>query len=166
MHKHAIFLSGPIGVGKTSLGRALAARLDGGFIDGDDHSDPAHPWYCSILRTSRAILKNGLTMLQDRPLVVVAYPLGCLTWIFYKRSFGDAGVRPVFVNLGASFDDIVAPARGRRFSGAEEARIVVMIQEGYGNRSFGDLTINTANQSFEATLQLLASEVIQIVRSA
>ena len=39
MPKHAIFLSGPIGTGKTSLGRMLAEKLGGAFIDGDDHSD-------------------------------------------------------------------------------------------------------------------------------
>lgn len=31
--KQAIFLSGPIGVGKTTLGRALAGSLGGRFID-------------------------------------------------------------------------------------------------------------------------------------
>jgi len=36
MRKQAIFLNGPIGVGKSSLGRALAEALDGSFIDGDD----------------------------------------------------------------------------------------------------------------------------------
>ncbi|MGO4816219.1 shikimate kinase, partial [Cupriavidus sp. 2MCAB6] len=45
MQPYAIFLSGPIGAGKTTLGKALATELGGGFIDGDDHSDPDLPWY-------------------------------------------------------------------------------------------------------------------------
>ncbi len=39
----AILLNGAVGVGKTTLGRALAAQMDAGFIDGDDHGDKAQP---------------------------------------------------------------------------------------------------------------------------
>jgi DNA polymerase III delta prime subunit len=122
MPKHAILLSGPIGTGKTTLGRMLAEKLGGAFIDGDDHCDAGRPWYCSILRTSRAVLRTSLAVLEDRPLVVIAYPLGCTTWVFYKRGFGDAGVQPVFVNLRASLEEIVSPARGRVFTDDEQAR--------------------------------------------
>jgi Shikimate kinase len=164
MRKHAIFLNGPIGVGKTTLGRALAEKLDGGFIDGDDHSEQGRPWYCSILRTSRSVLRTGLETLQDRRFVVIAYPLMCRTWIFYKRGFGDAGVHPIFVNLRASFDEIVSPARGRAFSDAERSRIAVMIREGYCDRPFADLTVETGGRSFGATLDHLTSGVIQTSR--
>ncbi len=51
----AIFLNGPIGVGKTSLGRALARNLGSAFIDGDDHATPGKPWYGSSLSTSRSL---------------------------------------------------------------------------------------------------------------
>ena len=162
--KHAIFLSGPIGTGKTSLGRMLAEKLGGAFIDGDDHSDAGRPWYCSILRTSRAVLRTSLAVLEDRPLVVIAYPLGCTTWVFYKRGFGDAGVRPLFVNLRASFEEIVSPARGRVLIDEELARIKVMIREGYSDRQFGDLAIDTGDRSLEFTLQHLISEVMRIVQ--
>jgi hypothetical protein len=92
MAKHAIFLNGPIGAGKTTLGRALAERLAGGFIDGDDVSDPSRPWYCSILRTSQSIIRTGAAMLDDADVVVIAYPLGCVNWIYFRRKFSDAGV--------------------------------------------------------------------------
>ena len=97
--KHAIFLSGPIGAGKTTLGRALSERIGGAFIDGDDHSDPGRPWYCSILRTSAAVHRTGLASLDGKPAVVVAYPLNCMAWTYFQRKFEDAGVRPLFVSL-------------------------------------------------------------------
>jgi hypothetical protein len=75
---------------------------------------------------------------------VIAYPLGCTTWVFCKRGFGDVGVQPVFVNPRASFEEIVSPARGSVFTDEEQARIKVMIREGYSDRPFGDLTMTWA----------------------
>ena len=166
MRKHAILLSGPLGVGKTSLGRALAARLGGGFVDGDDHSDAELPWYCSTLRRGHAVVTTGLGLLEAHTFVIIAYPLRCTDWIFYKRRFDDAGVHSIFVNLRASFEEIVAPTRGRKFTNAEQARIGVMIREGYSDRQFGDLTIDTGSQSFDATFQVLASDVMRTIDGA
>lgn len=75
MKPAVIFLDGPIGVGKTSLGRAAAMSLNLGFIDGDDHSAPGH-WLRSILRTSHKIVAASLDALRDRPAVIVAYGNG------------------------------------------------------------------------------------------
>jgi shikimate kinase len=44
MTGHATFSSGPIGAGKTTLGRAVANRLDAAFIEGDDYADHTKPW--------------------------------------------------------------------------------------------------------------------------
>lgn len=163
MKKHAIFLGGPIGVGKTTLGQALANRLSGKFIDGDDFSSPDQPWYCSILRTSRAIVQTGLAMLEDTSTVVIAYPLGCVTWIYFRRKFGDAGVRSLFVSLRASYSSIIAEGRGRAFSREEHDRIQVMIAEGYGVRAFSDLILDTDNAGFAATLERLEAEIQRMV---
>ena len=162
--KHAIFLNGPIGAGKTTLGRALSERIGGAFIDGDHHSDPERPWYCSILRTSAAIHKAGLARLADKPAVVVAYPLDCITWIYFRRKFEAAGVRPLFVSLQASFAAITGKNRGRCFSREEKERIQVMIAEGYGARPFSDLVVNTDGHGFAATLALLEAEVRRLMR--
>lgn len=157
MQRHIIFLSGPIGAGKTTIGRALAARIGGSFIDGDDHADPELPWYGSILRTSRSIVRMGFALLAERPILVVAYPLRCSDWIFFRRHFGDAGMRPIFVSLRASYEGIVAAGRGRRFDAEEHDRIRVMLAEGYGERGFSDLIVDTDRASFEQTLDALVA---------
>ncbi|KQK30517.1 hypothetical protein ARD30_04100 [Bosea thiooxidans] len=157
MQRCAIFLSGPIGAGKTTLGRALAARIGGAFIDGDDHADPDLPWYGSILRTSRSVVRTGLSLLAERPYLVVAYPLGCSSWIFYRRHFGDAGITPVFISLRASYEGIVDAGRGRVFDAEELARIRVMLAEGYGERGLSDLIVDTDRHSFERTLDDLVA---------
>ena len=163
MAKHAIFLSGPIGAGKTTLGGALAERLAGGFIDGDDFSDPGRPWYCSILRTSQSIVRTGGAMLRDADVVVIAYPLGCVNWIYFKRKFGDAGVRPIFVSLRACYSSITDPKRGRAFTDAEQDRIRVMIAEGSGARTFSDFVVDTDKAGFLATLAELESETRRLI---
>lgn len=155
---HAIFLSGPVGAGKSTLGRGLAEALGGGFIDGDDHSDPDRSWYGSILSTSRAVLRSGLAVLAERPSVVIAYPLGCTTWIFYRRRFAEAGVTPIFISLRAQAAAILGPGRGRIFSEAEQRRVAVMVAEGYGARPFSDAVVDTDQAGFDATLAGLVAQ--------
>jgi ABC-type cobalamin/Fe3+-siderophores transport system ATPase subunit len=155
MGKTAIFLNGPIGSGKTTLGRTLARRTGGVFIDGDDYSDPTRPWYCSILGTSRAVVQASQAAFITSDVAVIAYPLGCSTWIFYRRRIEALGARPVFINLRASYRQIVAPGRLRVFNAAEHARIQQMIAEGYADRPFADATIDTGTGTLEDNLQAL-----------
>src|SRR5258708_5873795 len=134
--KHAIFLSGPIGVGKTTLRRALSASIGSGFIDGDDHSDPDKPW-----------VETGFAVLERKPAVVIAYPLTCINWIYFRRKFGDASIRTLFISLRATFASIVDEGRGRRFDEDEQRRIRIMIAEGHGARPFSDLIVDTHQDS-------------------
>jgi len=157
--RYAIFLGGPIGAGKTTLGRALAEAIGGGFIDGDDHADDDRPWYACILRTSRSIVEEAKRLAAASPYVVIAYPLGCVTWIYYRRKMAEAGIAPLFVTLRASFANIVAPGRSRRFSLAEQERIRVMLLEGYAERPFSDLILDTDKASFDETADALVREV-------
>lgn len=162
--RHAVFLNGPIGSGKTTLGRGLAAALGGGFVDGDDCADHSKPWYAGIRTTSHTIVRAGFAVLETLPVVVIAYPLGCSSWIFYRRKFGDAGVRPVFVTLRASYENITAAGRGRVFTDWERERIRAMLREGYDRRAFSDLIFDTDAAAFDETLARLTEAVRGAIR--
>ena len=164
MDKHAIFLSGPIGAGKTTLGRGLAERLGAGFIDGDDQADHGKPWFACIRTTSARIVRVGFELLDTHNAVVIAYPLGCSSWIYYRRKFGDAGVWPIFVTLRASYENMVAANRGREFTPWEHARIATMLREGYDARSFSDLIFDTDKAGFDDTLARLSETVMALIR--
>ncbi|HYD06354.1 MAG TPA: AAA family ATPase, partial [Reyranella sp.] len=51
-----IFLSGPVGVGKTVLGRLAAAKLEASFIDSDDLGDPSKRWFEQGLSAANALV--------------------------------------------------------------------------------------------------------------
>lgn len=163
MTKHAVFLEGPIGAGKTTLGRALAEQLQGHFIDGDDHSDPDGPWFCSSYRTSKRVLHAGLKALQKNRTIIVAYPLRRVNWIYFNRRFKEASVTPSFVSLSATYEEIVSERRGRVFSDTERARIRTMISQGYGRRPFSDLILQTGRHDLRQTLGHLEAEVRQLI---
>ena len=163
MLRHAVFLSGPIGAGKTTLGRGLAARLEGVFLDGDDFSRSDRAWYECILQTSRGLLCAGLAAVEQTGIVVVAYPLACTNWIYFKRSFEDKDVRTCFVSLRASYASIVHNNRGRSFSPEEQRRIQRMIDEGYGARPFGDLIVDTDIADRDHTLTVLEQGIRRIM---
>jgi hypothetical protein len=165
MTDSAVFLNGPIGAGKTTLGQALAAELGAGFIDGDDHADPNRAWYGSIKTTSESIVRTGFEILKTCPVVVIAYPLARTNWIYFSRKFGDAGVRTIFVSLRARFERITDPGRGRAFSPAERIRIREMIAEGYGDRAFSDLVVDTDEADFAVTLARLTEGVQALINA-
>lgn len=167
-----VFLSGAIGVGKTSVGRTLARALGYGFVDGDAHAAPGQPWYCSALRCSAGIVSACATHLRTAAVpahggVVVAYPVRCISWIYFRRHLEDHGVRSVFVGMVAPYAAIVDPARGRAFSSAEHARIREMIFQGYGRQSFLNLVIEADTPGIATTTALLVQRLAPLgVRTA
>lgn len=150
MQAQVIFLDGPIGVGKTSLGRAAAQSLGWAFIDGDDHSAEG-PWLRSILRTSRAIAAACRQALETHPAVIVAYPLRPTDWRFYRATFG----REAVACLGLTASAKAIANRARSLSPEEIARSAEMTTQGYGQRSFATLTLPTDEADFETTCQTL-----------
>ena len=162
MNRHSpnvIFVSGPVGVGKSTFGTALAQALGGHFIEGDDHGRQDLPWYASALTAPRSILRAIVGSAREPGPVVVASPLRCREWIFYRRRLRDAGLRPFFVTLAADYDAIIAAHRGRSFDAWEHRRIREMIEQGYGRREFSDLVIRTDLFDKRATLNLLIEQL-------
>lgn len=154
--RHVIVLNGPIGAGKTTLGRALAHELDAAFIDSDDLSDPGKRWFEEVLTTSRALVRAGLEALECRSTLVVAKPLRTRDWRFLKARFGAVGIAVHCVTLSARLDAILDPARGRSLDADERARAAEMIQQGYAARPFSVAVVDTDREDFPATAARLA----------
>ena len=95
---------------------------------------------------------------------MVAQPLICTTWIYFRRKFGDAGVRALFIGLRASLVSILDDGRGRRFDVDERARIRTMIAEGYGESPFVDFVLDTDKDSFADTLTQLTAETRRLMQ--
>lgn len=161
---HAIFVNGPIGAGKTTLGRAVAARIDAAFLDGDDFADHGKPWFATSLTTSNRIASAALEVLRERRAVVVAYPLRCRNYVYYQRRMSEAGHRSIFVTLRASAASILAADRGRQFDAGERERIIEMISQGYADRSFSDLTIETAVASVDRTVDVIVERLAPLLQ--
>lgn len=163
MQRAVILLDGPIGVGKTSLGRAVAASLAFGFIDGDDHSAPGH-WLHSILRTSRKIVSASEHALRAHPAAIVSHPLRCTNWVFFSQTFARMGISCHCIGLMADITAI--SARGRKLDAGELTRSAEMIAQGYGQRSFSSIHLRTDEASFDQTCQRLADKIRQVLSSS
>lgn len=153
--RSVIVLNGPIGVGKTTLGRALARELGGAFIDSDDLRDPSKRWLGQVLSLTNALVRAGMDVLASRPVLVVAMPLRARDWTLLRARFRAEGVAAFCVTLAADEGAILAPARGRAFSAAERNRITEMIAQGYAARPFSDLVVRTDRADLAETLSQL-----------
>jgi hypothetical protein len=109
------------------------------------------------------MVQAGLVMLENLDVIVVAYPLSCINWIYFRRKFGDARVRPFFVSLRASYSSIVDETRGRVFSRSEHDRIRVMLAEGYDARPFSDLIFDADKANFSAAVTQLEIETRRMI---
>ncbi|MEM1299139.1 MAG: hypothetical protein AAGH68_07635 [Pseudomonadota bacterium] len=156
---HVILLDGSIGVGKTTLGRLLATRFDGTFLDGDEFGTPGKPWFASSLSTCRQIRDASLDALARTWIVFVARPVRCWEWVFFTRHFERRGIGCALVGLQAMPEAINAPSRGRRFSERELARILEMIAQGYGARSYSDAVVRTDQADLDATVERVSASL-------
>jgi hypothetical protein len=161
-----IFLNGPIGVGKTVLGRLATADLGASFIDSDDLGDPSKQWFEQVLSTATALVHAGIVALRDRPVVIVATPLRTRDWIFFKGHFEAEDVTVYCITLTARLESILGSGRGREFDAEERVRIKEMIAQGYASRPFSHAIVetdraslaNTADRLVGVCRSLLASE--------
>ena len=163
--RHAVFLDGPIGVGKTTFGQRLATEFEGCFIDGDDHSHADLTWFASSLSTNRSILRAIFNALASTRIVFVAYPIRCINWVFFERNLHVAHVDPVLVGLQAHQNSIADVNRHRCLSRAELIRSREMIAQGYGSRHFSNLFIQadagTLHEVVQNAKSLLQEELIR-----
>jgi cytidylate kinase len=148
----AIFLTGPIGAGKTTLASALARALDGAFIDGDVYLMRDRPWYACSRSTARSILGAVTAAAGEGRPAVVAFPMRCIDWLFLRGHLERRGIRMITVSLSASYDATVSPDRGRDFTAGEQARIREMIDQGYGRPPFADIALATDRAGVDETL--------------
>lgn len=73
---------------RTALGRALAAEIGAGFVDGDELGDPSKGWLQQVLTASEKLVDIGLLKLKVQPVLIVARPLRARDWIFFQARFG------------------------------------------------------------------------------
>jgi hypothetical protein len=152
-----IFLNGPIGVGKTVLGRLVAPVLVASFIDSDDLADHSKPWFAQGLSTAKALVGAVIATLRERPVVLVAKPLRARDWAFFKARFEAVGVAVHCITLAAPAEVILDPGRGRNFDAKEAARTREMIAQGYGNRPFSDAVVATDRTETAETADALVA---------
>lgn len=152
-----VVLSGPIGVGKTTLGRALATALGGAFLDSDDLRDPARSWVQEVRVILDRLVAEGSVLLRHKPVLVIAKPLRARDWAGLRARFAARGIPAFCVTLTASAEAILDAGRARQFSAAEAARMRVMLAEGYGARAFSDWTLRTDAAPFQETAAALVA---------
>ena len=155
-----VAFEGPVGVGKTTLGTAVSARLKIGFVDGDEYSLPG-PWLRSILKTSHRIAFACQTQLERYPAVIMAYPLRCTNWLFFRETFQRHGIAFHCIGLTADLSHI--SNRERVLTSDEVTRTSQMLAQGYGRRPFSDSVVRTDEVGFELTCDRLAEVVSNLI---
>ena len=153
----AVFLHGSIGVGKTTLGMALAERCSAVYVDGDQYQLPDRPWFASSLTVARALAEAAVRETSSASLVVLGYPLRCTDHLYLRRRLERAGVSTLFVNLSAPLESILDRRRGRAFEDWERRRAAEMVEEGYNTCRWSDARVDTSGDRESSVLALTAA---------
>lgn len=162
MARHVLLFDGPIGVGKSTLGKAVAGRLGFAFIDGDDHCKTER-WLASSLRTNQSIASASSSLLERFSGVIVAYPVRRTNWIFFRETFARSGYCCHCIGLIAGPDHIAR--RERQLSQAELTRSAEMIEQGYGQRPFSTLVFRTDEGDLEESCARLTVRIRDLLEA-
>ena len=160
----AVFLHGSIGVGKTTLGMALAERCSAVYVDGDQYKLPYRPWFASSLTVARSLAEAALRETSSASLVVLGYPLRCADRLYLRLRLERAGVSTMFVNLYLSLNSIFSPERGRTFTDWERRRTAEMVEQGYNSCPWSDARVDTSGTRESSVKALMAA--VESVRSS
>jgi hypothetical protein len=155
----AVFLHGSIGVGKTTLGIALAERCDAVYVDGDQFQLPDRPWFASSLTVARSLAEAAVQETSSASLVVLGYPLRCTDHLYLRQRLEQARVSTLFVNLCPPLNSILAPERGRAFTDWERTRTTEMVEQGYNDCRWSDARVDTSGtreRSVQALMRVVS----------
>lgn len=159
MPRHVFLFDGPIGVGKTTLGRSVAQRMGIAFLDRDALAGPG-PWISTVLSTNRRIVAGCLQELEWYPAVIVAAPIRCLDWLYLSMRFNRVGVQCHCIGLTAS--QVSIETRSRTLSLDERRRSREMASQGYGQRPFRAGTLYTDRHSIASATDALVAQLSQL----
>jgi hypothetical protein len=146
-----VVLNGPVGVGKTTTGQAVADALHprAAFVEGDSFGSPDKRWFENTQAVLDGILDEATAALAARAAIVLAaYPLREEDWAYLREGFLARRIELRVVTLTASLEAIALSGRSRVLTDDEMARSAEMMGEGYGSRAFSDAFIDTGVETF------------------
>jgi hypothetical protein len=149
-----VVLNGPINAGKTTVGKTLAAAIDGAaFIDGDDNGLPDGAPLDVVIEASLRRLSSEIAT-NPAGVLVLAYPLRGADHARLKAAAEAAGRRLVTVTLAPPIGVVLGDRGDRRLDDGERARIREMYAEGYHDRVFSDFTV-AGTPGVDATVDII-----------
>lgn len=152
--KGVLVFNGPVGVGKSIIGRAVAIKLRCPFIDADDLRNHEISWVTDNRKTLLRLADLVLKHIPHTDRVVGARPLRKRDLLFLQARLESHEVSVNVVTLSAGLDDILSSRRQRRLSPAEAARAKKMIEEGYASRDFSATILRADGLPVEETISL------------
>lgn len=154
-----VVLNGPINAGKTTVGKALAAAIDGAvFIDGDDNGLPDGAPLDVVIEASLRRLSSEIAA-NPAVVLVMAYPLREADHACLMAAANTAGRRLWTVTLAPPIEVVLGDRGDRRLDDWERARIREMYAEGYHDRAFSDLTI-TGTPGVAAAVDIILGSLL------
>ena len=154
-----VVLNGPINAGKTTVGKALAAAIDGAvFIDGDDNGLPDGAPLDVIIEASLRRLSSEIAA-NPAGVLVFAYPLRAADHARLKTAAEAAGRHLWTVTLAPPIEVVLGDRGDRRLDDGERGRIREMYAEGYHDRVFSDLTI-TGTPGVDAAVDIILGALL------